>query len=60
MIEVELTPLELARYSLRRSSPRSLDARSPDGGKSQGLTVFYDCFGSVDERWWCVISDVIA
>src|SRR5215475_10704375 len=52
MMRIELSQLELDPSApLRRQMPRSLEQRQP-GYESEFdfLTVFYDCFASVDNR----------
>jgi hypothetical protein len=53
MENIQLSPLELdSSYSIRRTMPRPANLRQPDyEDKFDFLTVFYDCFASVDAGW---------
>ena len=58
MNSIDLSPLELdPRSSVRRAMPRPPHLRQPDyEEKFDALTVFYDCFKSVDETYWVFIG----
>lgn len=62
MLAVELSRLELdPSQALRRIAPRPHEMRQPDyEQKFDFLTVFYDCFASIDRRFRILIGPPLA
>src|SRR5262245_12444661 len=58
MMRIELSPLELdSSAPLRRTIPRSPEHRQPGYEIDfDFLTVFYDCFASVDDCWFVCVG----